>query len=360
MKKKQLGLSLIELMISITLGLFLLTGVVQVFLSSKGVYTSQQAMSRVQEAGRLAIDFMAKDIRMAGYMGCSSRAANMTTVNTLNNATQFKYDFSSGIQGYTAATVPAGSITATVRPNTDVVVLRNASGSGVKITKTNSSANLFAEKVGNLETTATCNGNTGQKRVSGICQTDILVVTDCVKARIFQVTNLTVTGSAPNEEVNVVHSNASFTPGNAISSWGGASAPESETFKPGAEILSATTKIYFISNNATTNQPSLWQSVNGVETELLEGVEDLNILYGVDTSTDIYTVPSKYIAAGSVTAAEWPKVVSVRIELLVVTAEDRVVVEPQKYKFENVDVTATDKKLRQVFTTTIGIRSRGV
>ncbi len=316
-------------------------------------------MSRVQEAGRLAIDFMAKDIRMAGYMGCSTRAANMTTVNTLKNSTAFKYDFSGGIQGYTAATIPVGSITATVRPNTDVVVLRNASGLGTKITKTNNSGQLFAEKTGNLETT-TCNGNTGMQRVSGICETDILVVTDCVKARIFQVTNLSVTGTAPNEDVNVVHSNAANTPGNDISSWGGASAPESETFKPGAEILSATTKIYFISNNATTNQPGLWQSVNGVETELLEGVEDLNILYGVDTSTDIYTVPSKYIAAGDVTAAEWAKVISVRVELLVVTAEDRVVAEPQKYKFQNVDVTATDKKLRQVFTTTIGIRSRGV
>lgn len=359
MKKSQLGLSLIELMISITLGLFLLTGVVQVFLSSKGVYTSQQAMSRVQEAGRLAIDFLAKDIRMAGYMGCSTRAANMTTVNTLKNATAFKYDFSSGIQGYTAETIPAGSIAATVRPNTDVLVLRNASGSGVKVTKTNDSGQLFAEKVGNLETT-TCNGKSGQKQVSGICETDILVVTDCVKARIFQVTNLSVTGSAPNEEVNVVHSNAVNTPGNDISSWGGASAPESETFKPGAEILSATTKIYFIANNTTTNQPGLWQSVNGVETELLEGVENLNILYGVDTSTDIYTVPSKYVAAGSVTAAEWAKVVSVRVELLVVTAEDRVVAEPQVYRFENADVLATDRKLRQVFTTTIGIRSRGV
>lgn len=357
MKKSQLGLSLIELMISITLGLFLLTGVVQVFLSSKGVYTSQQAMSRVQEAGRLAIDFLAKDIRMAGYMGCSTRAANMTTVNTLKNATAFKYDFSSGIQGYTAETIPAGSIAATVRPNTDVLVLRNASGSGVKITKTNNSGQLFAEKVGNLEV-GVCPG--GLNRVSGICEGEILVVTDCVKARIFQTTNLTVTGSAPNEEVNVVHSNASFTPGNDISSWGGASAPESEAFKPGAEILSATTKIYFIANNATTNQPGLWQSVNGVETELLEGVENLNILYGVDTSTDIYTVPSKYVAAGSVTAAEWAKVVSVRVELLVVTAEDRVVAEPQVYRFENADVLATDRKLRQVFTTTIGIRSRGV
>ncbi len=352
MKKNQLGLSLIELMISITLGLFLLTGVVQVFLSSKGVYTSQQAMSRVQEAGRLAIDFLAKDIRMAGYMGCSTRAANMVIANTLNDATEFQYDFSAAIRGYTAATVPAGAITATVRPNTDVLVVRSATGSGVKIASANSDEFLFAEKVGDLEV-GVCPG--GGNRVSGICEREILAVTDCAKARIFQATAFTVAGAV----VNVAHANTG-TPGNATPTWGGAAAPENETFQSGAEILSATTKIYFIANNATTNQPGLWQSVNGVEAELLEGVEDLNILYGVDTSSDIFSVPSKYVAAGSVTSAEWPKVVSVRVELLVATAEDRVVAEPQKYKFQNVDVTATDKKLRQVFTTTIGIRSRGV
>ena len=350
MKSNQSGLSLVELMIAITLGLFLLTGVVQVFLSSKNVYTSQQAMSRVQEAGRLAIDFMAKDIRMAGYMGCNTRAANMTTVNTLNSATDFKYDFNKGIQGYTASSLPAGAIATTPEAGTDIVVIRNAGGSGVRITQTNNSAQLFAEKL--AVEAGVCAG--GTDRISGICEKDILVVSDCVKARVFQATNVTAGGS----DVNIVHSNTAITPGNAISSWGGASTSESEQFKPGAEILVATTKTYFIANNATTGRPSLWQSVNGIDTELLEGVEDMSILYGVDTSTDNYTVPSKYIAAGTVTAAEWTKVVAVRIELLVATIEDKVVPEFQKYRFKDTDKTASDKRLRQVFSTTIAIRSR--
>jgi type IV pilus assembly protein PilW len=359
MKSNQSGLSLVELMIAITLGLFLLTGVVQVFLSSKTVYTSQQAMSRVQEAGRLAIDFMAKDIRMAGYMGCASRppssSIEQNIKNMLNSSTDFKYDFAKGIQGYTASTLPAGAITTTPKTGTDIVVIRNVGGSGVRITKTNDSAQLFAEKVGAAEV-GVCPG--GSDRISGICQQDILVVSDCTKARVFQATNVTESGS----DVNIVHSSTAMTPGNATSSWGGASTSVDEQFKPGAEILVATTKTYFIANNATTGQPSLWQSVNGVDTELLEGVEDMSILYGVDTSTDLYAVPSKYIAAGTVTSAEWARVVAVRIELLVATTENNVVPEPQKYKFKGVDITpsVTDKRLRQVFSTTIAVRSRAM
>ncbi|ARU27615.1 hypothetical protein CBR65_09340 [Cellvibrio sp. PSBB006] len=72
--RKQAGLSLIELMIAITLGLILMAGVIQVFLSSRVTFATQQAMSRVQETGRLAVEFMARDIRMAGYMGCTSRS----------------------------------------------------------------------------------------------------------------------------------------------------------------------------------------------------------------------------------------------------------------------------------------------
>ncbi|RYZ81289.1 MAG: prepilin-type N-terminal cleavage/methylation domain-containing protein, partial [Moraxellaceae bacterium] len=46
---KQKGLSLVELMIAITLGLILMSGVVKVFLNSKSTYSTQQALSRIQE-----------------------------------------------------------------------------------------------------------------------------------------------------------------------------------------------------------------------------------------------------------------------------------------------------------------------
>ncbi len=69
-KPYQAGLSLIEIMIALLIGAFLIGGVLQIFIGSKQTYRMQQALSRLQENGRFAMDFLAKDIRMAGYREC--------------------------------------------------------------------------------------------------------------------------------------------------------------------------------------------------------------------------------------------------------------------------------------------------
>lgn len=352
---KQKGLSLVELMIAITLGLILLTGVMQVFLSSKNVFSTQQALSRIQETGRLAIEFLSKDVRMAGYMGCATRVEGMVVENTLKTATTTLYDFKTAITGYTNSTFPTGIISETLTSNTDVLVIRSAGGAGVEITKTNNSSQLFVSKVGAVEVGG-CSG--GKDRISGLCEKDIVVVTDCEKARVFQITNLTVGSGADADKVNVVHATSSFEPGNDLTSWGGSSAPPSETFGPGAELLTATNTIYYVAKGAS-GRPSLWQKINNnTSMEILEGIDDFNVLYGLDTDEDF--VPNKYEKATAVAATDWPKVVAVKIDILVSSIEDKVVAEKQKITFAGEVVEPTDFRLRQVFNATIGIRSRSL
>ena len=349
--KKQKGLSLIELMIAITLGLILITGVLQVFISSKTVYTTQQALSRIQETGRLAIDFLARDIRMAGYMGCATRSSEMTVTNTLNNSSSYQYDFGTALMGYTAAALPANhGLNPLPKADTDFFVLRGAYGSGVQISKNNDSEQVFVTLLG-TEPKACADGT---DRISGLCQNDILVVTDCTKARVFQATNVTASAT----DVDVVHAKANGDPGNAVASWGGNSGSDEETFKPGAELLSATTITYFIATG-TSGRPSLWQNVNGANLELLEGVDDMSVTYGIDTNDDF--VPDDYLPATGIAAADWSKVVALRVELLVSSIDDGVLAETQTYSFGGVDNVApdpADRRLRQVFSTTVGIRSR--
>ena len=67
--KQQTGLSLIELMVAMVLSLLLILGVLQIFLSSKNTYTTNQGLSELQESGRFALDLMARDIRNASYKG---------------------------------------------------------------------------------------------------------------------------------------------------------------------------------------------------------------------------------------------------------------------------------------------------
>ncbi len=64
--KQQQGMTLVEMMIAMGLGVFLLAGVMGIFTSSKQSYRMLENLSRMQENGRFAMDFMSRDIRQAG------------------------------------------------------------------------------------------------------------------------------------------------------------------------------------------------------------------------------------------------------------------------------------------------------
>lgn len=70
------GLSLIEMMIALVIGLVLLLGVIQVFSASRTAFQLSEGASRAQENARFALDFLARDIRMAGHFGCVNDQAH--------------------------------------------------------------------------------------------------------------------------------------------------------------------------------------------------------------------------------------------------------------------------------------------
>lgn len=92
----QKGLSLVELLIAMLLGLMLIAGALQMMLSSQQIYQATDTLSRIQENGRFALNFLSKDIRMAGYNTTESAdgkvfwdgacgAANPCTTNGAGN-----------------------------------------------------------------------------------------------------------------------------------------------------------------------------------------------------------------------------------------------------------------------------------
>jgi type IV pilus assembly protein PilW len=64
----QLGLTLVEMMIAMTLGLLLMAGVTQIFISNKQTYSTTQTLGQVEDNGRFALSFLVKSIRNAGYV----------------------------------------------------------------------------------------------------------------------------------------------------------------------------------------------------------------------------------------------------------------------------------------------------
>jgi type IV pilus assembly protein PilW len=67
--RNEVGVSLIELMIALVVGLLLLGGLIQVYLSSKQSYNAQEQLARMQEGGRFAMDLITRDLRRSGFWG---------------------------------------------------------------------------------------------------------------------------------------------------------------------------------------------------------------------------------------------------------------------------------------------------
>ncbi len=330
---KQTGLSLIELMISITLGLVLMAGVVQMFVSSKTVFTTQQSLSRIQETGRLAIEFLSRDIRMAGFYGCFRPNPLEEARRLQNDALVIKDlygNFGEAIRGYASrdkltaaekAYLTGGELVA----NTNVLVLRFAAPSPRIINAANTDKTLQV-----YSTQAVANDC-----VDGLCKGDAAVASDCFRARVFKVEKLTAV--APN--LSIEHEDSWSVNTNIAASFSS------------GEVLPMKTISYFIANGPS-GAPSLWQKINQKDpVEVLEGVE--KIIYQFATEND----PTYKEAADD---TNWAAVNSVRIFVVARSIENNAVPEPQPYVIDGETTTpvAPDKYMRQVFTATVGLRSR--
>jgi type IV pilus assembly protein PilW len=333
---RQRGMSLTEVLVALTISLILILGVGQIYIGSRQTYRIQDAQSRLQENARYALDVLTRSIREAGFLGCSSAVA---VTNTLNTPTAYFYNLAVGIQG---AEWTAGAATTTTAtnwtPTLDASITSPMAGKDV--------ITIRGATAGAVNVTATMASNTADVTVAAnnIAQCELVMVSDCTRASFFQVTSATASTS-------LAHATGTCaTPGNAATDLG-------KAYDFSALITPVATTSYYLGTGAS-GEPSLWRRLgaNAAE-ELVEGIEDMQILYGVDSlpaTADF--IPDQYLTANNVT--DWSRVVSVRLNLLARTAEDNLAATQQTYSFNGAAVTAPDLRLRRVFTTTIGLRNR--
>lgn len=360
--RKQAGISLVELMVALALGLALTGGFIQVFLANRATYAFNEGLSRLQENGRFALDTLSFRVRMGGYVGCLSE---VPIFNNLNSGSSVTFNLGQGLAGYeakqtapgdtfaAAASNPANSSTPTdwtpnlpaelqgrAIPGSDVIVVRNVGASAHALSSPFSDSDRIYATAG-----------TDAYQVG-----DIAVVSDCQKASIFQ-----VTGAVPNGGALEISHGASGTPGNNISSWN-----TDQSYGDGAELMRGETWIYFVGAGDAGGAPALFQArlqanpttatAALVYEELAEGVETMQILYGVDTNADNRV--DIYQTADAV--SDWDEVVAVRVGLLLRSPDEYgTEVDTSEYlvngtRFNPVD----DRRVRQIFTTTIALRNR--
>lgn len=290
----QSGLSLVELMISIAIGLLILATLSTLFVNQSRTRTELDKANRMIDNGRYALDLLSDNLRLAGfYGGLNPGAASAALIATPPDpcstvAADISASLPFHVQGYNADTSSAvdlssttcssSSIPTSIKAGSDVLVIRRASTQTV----------LAASPV-----------SAGRYLQVSQCQ--------------YEAANSFVLLTAP---ATYNQSKKTCTAANS---------------GPFADLRSIRVQIYFIDSNnkagdgiptlkmtelidrATYPSASYPTYMVGTFTPaipLVEGIEYLQIDYGLDTDND--GAPDSYAS----TTTDWSKVVSAKINIV--------------------------------------------
>lgn len=401
---KQGGISLVELMVALAVSSILLAGVGIIYGNSKHTYTVDEEFAHLQENARIAMKFMVEDIRMAGSLGCAKNDGDATRFKCYLNNNSYVCNnpvaglAPSGIVGYEATgtginntAYPLTVTTPVVDPKLDSSAdnsewLTNTSvslpGQFPKITSAPPSpyppvlgsdiivihrANdrVFKLSAPSSVSAASNNKLTVTAPVNTFNDGDILIASDCKKARVFKATNVTF-ASGDITIHHVIDAAGTETPGNtAPTNW-----LSSDDFATSdSEVMEYLTHAYYVADGSTG--PALFRH-DGIAShfpnELVGGVENMQILYGIDTDATPDGIANRYDTANNINFST-ARIVSVRVSLLM-RSEKNLPSYPQlsqSYLLAGGTIATgtriqnvSDQRIRKTFTTTIKIRNKGL
>lgn len=417
------GFSLVELMVAMAIGLIITFAIVQIFSSSRATYQTDEGLARAQENGRFAIEFLSREMRQAGDLGCRQAAeinSGGTTPLAYDNTTAGATSFT-GIQGYEfpgtgpsqtyAATaenptpVGAGWVPAknSATPTDATLVAAVSGGTGlipdaipgtdaVAIQRMDNILPAYAPQADQAQVFVASGPNTlsdGTDRIG----VGPAVISNCRRASFFVVSGVGKgSATAPDltsldalthvSDTCKVWSGNPGTAGNITVAATTACASVAQeyhttsTTNSGAPLVGKLTTTAFYIGQGASGAPALFQRIalwNGnaygapATQELVDGIENMQVLYGVDAGFD--GTADSYVTADNVAA--WNTVVSVHISLLVRsqnvtgTAAD-LTDDTNTYLLAGPDAATgitidpvDDKRRRRVFSTTLQLRNRG-
>ncbi len=337
-RKSQNGLTLIELMIALLIGAFLLAGVVQIFIGTRQTYRVGEGLSRLQENARFALELLTRDVRMSAYQGCPA----------LKNITPSVIASPQSPNLNPAIAVPTFSVAIIGNNNVANNWNTNAcSNSNKCIADTDAITIHFSESCdGDLTGNMAANDSDIQISAANTCSisaNDAVLLSDCGAADLFIATSVS-SGTGVQTIAHASNQNSS----NNLS----------KVYGTDAEIFLFRSYSYFI-RTGEGGEPALWRLDNtkqaGTGTnpvELVEGIENMQVLYGEDANND--NTADYYVPVNNV--VDMAKVVSIRVSLLIRTTEDNLASQVRNYTYNGNNLT--DRRLTRTFTTTISLRNR--
>ncbi len=316
-RQAQLGFSLIELMIAMTLSLVLIAMILSVFLSNAKNQAIRDAVGSIQENTRFAEHFFSRDIQGLGFWGCLEGGESDVTVLSSSGPVADQLNNNQSSLFATDGSTLGAANAAVYAP--DSLSILSISQSSLALT------NNMASKSADIETTTT-----------SLRKDDEILIGDCERADLIKISKVTNT--------KIEHKNSA-----------NSSDDLSYAYDSNAFVYPINRILYSVKAGANGAPALFRQRDNEAEAELLNNVENMQILYGLsDADGNLLG----YTPASFINPADFKDVISIRVSLLLTSASD-ILTEPGRYSFNGVaNLLAGDKKMRRVFTSTYTLRNR--
>lgn len=334
------GFSLVEMMVAIVVSMILMAGVIQLLVGNKQAYRIQEGLSRLNENARFAIFDMSRTLRMADHWGGVEPVAvsvDGTVPSVSGNCTQAGWSVFSGqgLFGYEGDVAGATSPMTGCIPDADYVP-----NSDILVARYGGSANVLTAAA----TSAPLNANMYVRSAVGR------------RAEITQGTRISSLGSDLYDSGDPDQTGTYNYPYSLIAYF----------VRPCSS--QGTDGVCDASDDGGNPIPTLVRlTLNGTTLEqqdVVEGVEQMQVVYGVNTDGDSAGTADRYFTADQVTAADnWSRVVAVRVSLVVRNPErDVAAADTNTYTMVGGYVydpaTADEQFARRMFTNVIQVRNQ--
>ena len=320
--RHQRGLTLVELMVAMTLGLLVMIGVSNIFIANSATFRMADNLAGAQENGRMAFEMISREIREAGGNPCGAQiivnALNPVAGGTVSTSPWLAWN--APIQGYDSSSsgddanslVPVGTASTNRLAGTDAILLVTG----------NSSQNLtIAKHQPSAASMQLSNSNHGLK--SG----DIVMACNYKDATVFQITN------ASNGSATIVHNTGSVTPGNCTKGLGWRDPSKQNCTKPtsyledftGGSVVSFKPGFWYIGRNDRGGSSLYRYSPNDkLAEEMVENVTNMQIKYLLKESGKAPN--TSYVDGTTTNVSDWTtsaskQVIATQITLTVTTKD---------------------------------------
>jgi len=273
--RRPYGVTLIELLVALSIGVVLTGIAVAIFSSAQGTQRKIRALSHIQEEGRLITAVLGRDIRQADSFGC----VDPSRVNTIVAG-----------PGPNIAGPPIIGTENSGAPSvngSDTITLRGATGFSAGVVADPPGANLRLDNV------------------TGLAVGDVLLITDCRNQQ-----GAGLTGDA-FRATNVVAANGTVT--HAAAGGANINPPQLSAAYANGTVMRVRQISYRVASGFG-GVDTLQRSVDGGPwQDLSPDVHTMQIVYGEDTDAD--GVANRYLPADLV--GNFANVVAVRVQLIV-------------------------------------------